>query len=372
MTDWTGITFLESTENLKSRLKILTGRMPSTKIAKDVATCLQQGRLFYQAAEQSPLEIKPLLLFYGTMSFSKALITGCNLVSLSTLPQSHGLSDISDPNSLLSDLRARITTSGNFHRFNDTISSRHKFEYIDREYMTRYFMCSTDQSSNLLEKEISLKDILARIPSLSDLYEKTFNEKSQTENAFCSLSISRSNADWDIRLDSPEIYSDLTSLRLIIEEYRNRFPALKKLRVIEADRAWDRSIIIFANTTIPDNELEEPNFIPRENRLVASNIRDTLDFQNMFGSDQGSFENSRTIISPYAGAYFSKYSLHYLGMFLLSSLVRYRPQIWVHCLTRSTTQQRPADDKALSLVEAFMSNHAREMSAFVQNTLNPM
>jgi len=64
MFNWNRLTFLESTANLKPLIRKATGRTPSTSIAREVATCLQQGRLFFQAAEASALEIRPLLLFY--------------------------------------------------------------------------------------------------------------------------------------------------------------------------------------------------------------------------------------------------------------------------------------------------------------------
>jgi len=65
--DWHKCRFLESSENLKPLVKKRFGREPSTSVAREIAACLQQGRLFYEAAAASPLEIRPLQLFlwYG-------------------------------------------------------------------------------------------------------------------------------------------------------------------------------------------------------------------------------------------------------------------------------------------------------------------
>ena len=52
----------------------------------------------------------------------------------------------------------------------------------------------------------------------------------------------------------------------------------------------------------------------------------------------------------------SEYALQFLGSFLLSSLVRYRPQVWQNALSRSVTAQSPADDRALSLIEKFLDD----------------
>jgi hypothetical protein len=60
--------FLESAANVKRVLKEATGREASTHLALDTSTCLQQGRLFYEAAEAAPPEIKPLLILYGMVN----------------------------------------------------------------------------------------------------------------------------------------------------------------------------------------------------------------------------------------------------------------------------------------------------------------
>jgi len=48
-------------------------------------------------------------------------------------------------------------------------------------------------------------------------------------------------------------------------------------------------------------------------------------------------------------------------MFLLSCVVRYRPQTWVHVITRTTTQDNPSMIKALALLEEFMTIHSATM-----------
>ena len=67
--NWHECRFLESSENLKPLVKKRFGREPSTSVAREIAVCLQQGRLFYEAAAASPLEIKPLQMFYGMVAF---------------------------------------------------------------------------------------------------------------------------------------------------------------------------------------------------------------------------------------------------------------------------------------------------------------
>lgn len=56
--DWSSIKFLESTTNLRVLLKRVTGRTPSTQVAREIATCLQQGRLFFEIDASAPLQIQ--------------------------------------------------------------------------------------------------------------------------------------------------------------------------------------------------------------------------------------------------------------------------------------------------------------------------
>lgn len=86
--------FLESTTNLRPLVKKAFGREPNAKVARDIAVSIQQGRLFFEQAEASPVEIKPLLVYYGVLSFARALTAAVKNKELSTLEQSHGLKDV--------------------------------------------------------------------------------------------------------------------------------------------------------------------------------------------------------------------------------------------------------------------------------------
>src|SRR5260221_14531548 len=110
--DWNKIKFLESTTNLKAILKRATGRSPTTEIARDIAACLQQGRLFFEIAASAPLQIQPLQIYYGIVGFAKAIILARNVQSIATIAQSHGLSDISQQNTKVEDLSLQFQRRG--------------------------------------------------------------------------------------------------------------------------------------------------------------------------------------------------------------------------------------------------------------------
>jgi hypothetical protein len=58
--DWYDIKFLESATNVRRLLARSTGRTPSASIAREIAVCIQQGRLFFKTAALAPIQIKPL------------------------------------------------------------------------------------------------------------------------------------------------------------------------------------------------------------------------------------------------------------------------------------------------------------------------
>lgn len=68
------IEFLESASNLRGAIYKNTGRRLSFKRTNEIIACLQQGRLFFKSARDAELEIQPLLLYYGIVGYSKAIV----------------------------------------------------------------------------------------------------------------------------------------------------------------------------------------------------------------------------------------------------------------------------------------------------------
>jgi len=85
----------------------------------------------------------------------------------------------------------------------------------------------------------------------------------------------------------------------------------------------------------------------------------------------GGWGNPTYAIVPVQGKDVSEFSLHFLGMFLLSSLVRYRPHTWVNALSRSIIEGHPADDTVLALIEKFLDLNALDIPSFVIKAMNP-
>lgn len=142
-----------------------------------------------------------------------------------------------------------------------------------------------------------------------------------------------------------------------MDGWRARFPFLANWRLSSAQRGWGNSIVYFRN--VGNNNIDEFsetylafNDGAFHELAVPGDENGPFSLEEGFCSVAGGYTGGHIhAISPVSGCYISEFSIHYLGLFLLSCLVRYRPQTWAHAISRSATQQEPADDKALSLIE---------------------
>jgi len=358
--------FLESTDNLKRVVKKSLGREPNSEVARGATVCLQNGRLYFEAAEKSPMEIKPLLIFYGIVNYSKGLAIALNLKGIETLPQTHGLRDISEQNSKLEELKVKSEGNGTFQRFNDSVCKLDCVEYKNnRLNRYDYITVLAAESSSLENRELTLKDILARIHRLAPLYSTTFCEDAKTIR--CDISYSdRQHGLAELRIATGKIINDTESRIRIIDNLKARYPFLEKWCLIEARGDLDHSVFNFMNfdesscAAISDKGGERENGQYNVGSSITMGLRSKqckcVNFWDIIQPTGEGPENGPYLIEPFDSICISELSLYYLGMFLLSSLVRYRPQIWMHSLSRLATSDLPSDDAALALIEKFLED----------------
>lgn len=329
--------------------------------------------MFFESATEAPMEIRPLLLYYGMMAFAKAIVAGRGLRALSTLSQGHGLHDISDQTARLADLTVRIQGKGTFQYFNDVVAEQEGITYFENA-MTRKHILQTAHSVQLDNMQLTLKDILARMAGLEDMFRATFRE----EASVLQFSVNPREGPEDLcelRVDVSELFHDLESLRQIVEGLRAKYPTLQRWGFSNAQLAWDKSLIVFKNVVPIENELtpEHADVLPEGRNVWSKSIvgEKYIDFRNLLDPvSGGSAQSSSSFMTPIRGAHISDISLQYVGMFLLSSLVRYRPQVWVHAVTRFASQERPADDQALALIERFMDTAQSRFQSIVPYLLS--
>jgi hypothetical protein len=373
--DWQKCKFLESADNLRPLVKLRFAREPSSSIAREIVACLQQGRLFYEAAESSPLEIKPLQQFYGMAGYAKALITAKRLQSLSTLKHSHGIRDVSDGNARIADLRVQVSSTGTFQEFNDVLAPLTRLCYIDESTKSHTITLPSATSADLVGIQLSLRDVLSRISGLESLYLMTFNERPKCKQILVEIPL-LTGRDCRIRVDEDDLFSDRKSLQKIVENLRSQFPFLEQWRLNSAQQAWGKSIIFFTNRgNTGINEFSDDYLAFRndsyEEQPVPGDSNDRFPLETAFPPLAGGFRGLSNMVSPVNKLHLSEFSLHYLALFSLCSLVRYRPQIWTHAISRSVFRDIPADDRALSLIEQFLLLNSRVIPSMVSTILNP-
>lgn len=378
--DWHKIMFLESSTNLKRLLKQRIGRTPNTTIAREIAVCLQQGRLFYDAALSSPLEIKPLQLFYGMVGFAKALILSNNLCSLSSLSHSHGLSDVSSQTSKLSELKIKIGNTGTFQEFNNVMSALNRVTFYDHDTRPTARFIPASASDKLASFELTLVDLLSRIPGLEDIYRITFpGSEPNSESILLDITSRYGGTIAIMRIDDRVIFTNQDDLRGIVNKWRTRFPFLRKWRIISAQHSWGNSVIEFSNIENQEaddfeslHHQEQDNSFKSDGDPRYSSEANSVDFLSILDPLAGGYSGSCNVVSPLGGnVHISEFSLHYMTLFLLSSLVRYRPQTWGHALSRTATSEMPPDDEMLALIDRFMDLNQNLVPSMVSTVINP-
>jgi hypothetical protein len=213
--------------------------------------------MFFESASEAPMEIRPLLLYYGMMAFAKSVVSGRGLRHPSTLNQAHGLRDLSSPTARLAALKVKIGGNGTFQDFNDVICEKEGVSYFENA-MSRRSVLPTAPSVQLNHIHITLKDILARIPGLQDFFQATFGEEAE----LLSFILHDHGGPTDLvnlRIDVPTLFEDRHSLRQIVEVVRAKFPTLHRWCFSHAEKAWDKSIIIFQNFAPIENEFAPEN-----------------------------------------------------------------------------------------------------------------
>ena len=92
---------------------------------------IQQGRLFFEAAIGAPIQIRPLLIYYGVVGFAQAVIVTRKNAALATLVRAHGLTDLTPHSGGIESLVLRCENSGTFQEFNDAIAPLGRIWYFD-------------------------------------------------------------------------------------------------------------------------------------------------------------------------------------------------------------------------------------------------
>jgi hypothetical protein len=201
----------------------------------------------------------------------------------------------------------------------------------------------------------------------------TFAEEART----CLIGLNsdyRDNNRFCVQIEDSELFSDRDSLKQMVNRWRGRFPFLEAWRLDSAEHSQGHSLLMLRNTRHSDIDEFSETYLEQGTGIFKA--PEPSDQDEPFSLAEGfhpvgGFTGGIYPMSPVAGSYLSEFSFHYLALFLLSSLVRYRPHIWMHAISRSVMSDTPADDRALSLVERFLDINVSAIPEMVVTVLNP-
>ncbi len=374
--DWYDIKFLESASNVKGLVARSTGRCPNTQIAREISACLQQGRLYFEAASAAPLQISPLLIYYGVVAFAQGVVVARRGASLSTLKPGHGLRHVTASNARIEDLTLEVQPAGTFIEFNDAIAPLGRIWYSDAS-MPRWFKKRFDCAASLEYQKLGLRDILARVPRLAEKYRHTFSAAAKAIPVW--LNISAPEGRCSLSIDEPDLFDGRVGLVEMLRKLRETYPFLEKWHFVNALHQRGFSVLNFSNlmvekeTTLEDDLIDGVNgsFENRKSRMMLTPPNYVAAPEILPPLSGGYVKSDMTYaMEPVAGVNVNEHSLQFLGTFLLSSLVRYRPLTWQAALSRSVSANGRADDRALALVEEFLDGVLSAFPAMVVRTID--
>jgi hypothetical protein len=281
------------------------------------------------------------------------LIAARTYNSIATISQSHGLSDISASTSRIDELTVKVLKKGVFQEFSAVVSEMGCITYYDNSMLSRIHK-PFDHPRQVSGKTITLRQIITRVPGLDESFERTFNEKA---GSFI-IDLYNSYGHVELKLWDVHLFTTKAELIELIETRRSMFPFLNTWCFSEANHAWNKSVISLRNITKPDiGEFSDPIMIQAGSSFIIPpefRTSTVIPFDSIMPPLAGGITDTHLFaMQPYDGVLLSEFSLHFMGCFLLSSLVRYRPQIWQRALSHSGSANVAADDKSLALIEQF-------------------
>lgn len=279
---WRQLRYLRSPANVKNLLigKTKSGRSihwpdsPDTELqAYSISACIKQAEEYYSAAEQVGLSTEPLLQYYGALSLAKAICLS------------------SDPNTRLEHLNYHGLKAPKPWQIAPQSNGIEDRSAVIDEGVFRV-LCSSIGEPEVPAKgaNISLREILKVIPELSELYSRHYGESS---NCIDKFNIQDSNGIMVINFPGAEQEQILR----LFPEFGNGFtPILNQSKFLGFRSS--------APLTAPLTFLRQVEGAAGGRYLVRI------------------LENGPAL----------SFCLLFCALFILSDLVRYRPDFWMKVL----------------------------------------
>jgi hypothetical protein len=360
----TDLRHLEGSAALRARIQALTFRVPNASQIAFASACLAHGRMFWESARQSPLETRPLLLYYGVAAYAKALIIATTACLPEALPQSHGMRCRSGASQAIADFQMTCEGHGLFQAFNDMVSARNRVTYfVDSDLQKK--LCPTLRSPALHDLRITLADCFSRLPETNHGYRLS----AQGPSNWIGFSLTHLG-HYRIDVANDTLFIGREAMALAVAEIRAAAPFLHDWQLESAQHVWGSARFIFVNYTPPADELA---IIAGGNSSFGAQIIPQFEFDPLPNIPPltGGFRTSGLIgyMSPINGKEVSECSIRLAALLGLSSLVRYQPHIWTASVHRRMLANAAVDDRLLPVIEEFLETTLSTFPDFVATIL---
>jgi hypothetical protein len=323
MTDsWERLSFFESWDILTRAYHKRHGRRLSAEKARDIVSHLVQGREFFTSAHSAADLVRPLLLYYGVLALSRALILFLDTAKSreSALSPAHGCEVVDWQHDLAPGIQGLPTLKirfreGTFSELTTATRNEESVTLLDAgiwPVMHRQPGALQFPPGTI----VTVKEVLARIPKLQPLYERTFGERSACYPARIVFQPGGTQADitlYPTKLGLPRE-----------EEMRDAFglPLDLPVSIRTSDYGGDNAEpeIFF--------RLERKSFVESSQQLPP--MKNDISKNGLL---PGVYLTS--LVSPLPGGLnLSSLSFHYLIAYVTGMLVRYYPSAWRSLINR--------------------------------------
>ena len=303
--------FFESGDNLKRHLTDCAGFTASATQLREISSCLRQGRQLLRIARNAEMMSLPLVAYYAMASLAKALLLSFgDPKHLANLRPSHGLKVPGDMSGDLQDLKVQVEGENTlFQRFARTLLEASGFPVRLRNPAAPVWLSYPSvQTINFLSLSATLKELLSRVIGIEDIFLQTFQERPKVVQA------SYSAACWEGRL--LQVSLSLQGEGLDETDYLLGLnPVLRRWR----RREQGGTQVVLEN--LP------PDLEPRPTTQDAQAAH-LIPFHQMAVPLARKPDGSFALIGSLGEQSLPEAVIMYMAAFLLSSVSRYRQDIW--------------------------------------------
>jgi hypothetical protein len=190
---WKNLAVFESSDLVRRLYKRRHNLELNAGTAKEITTALAQGRQYFAELRSVGELARPLVLFYGVMSLSRAAILFLKPGTREeSLEQGHGLTahnwkqTLSGGIKSVPDLQLKVAAG----TFTELANATHAIDRVvvhAAPYPNTIAVKTTSKTDLSAGWSMTLRDLLGRIPELHNIYEETFDEFPYCRRVFVFL-----------------------------------------------------------------------------------------------------------------------------------------------------------------------------------------